>query len=144
MDRSERLRKLLSLAALEERRERAEMGRVQQALDRALERLAELNAYRSTYAARTRPGDRMHAARWHDYQIFMARLDEAVRAQSEVVAGSRMTAERSRRNWQEKRKRVASLEQLLERYARDDAVRDERREQAALDDLPSGGQSFDY
>lgn len=142
--RARRLRKLIALVALEERVERAEMGRSQQALDSAVGRLDELNAYRATYSAMTRPGQRMHAARWHDYRLFLARLDEAIRAQGEIVAGSRSGAERSRRSWDEKRKRLQSLEQLLERYVSYDVARDERLQQDALDELPAGGRSFDY
>jgi flagellar protein FliJ len=141
--RARRLRKLVALAALEERVERTEMGRSQHALEQAVGRLDELNAYRATYGALSRPGQRMHAARWHDYRMFLARLDEAIRAQGEIVAGTRSGAERCRRNWHEKRKRLESLEQLLERYVSYDAARDERLEQGALDELAAGGRSFD-
>lgn len=141
--RSSRLDKVVTLAELEERRERAEMKKVQQALDQAIGRLEDLLSYRRGYEARRIPLGSVVAVRWQDYQRFLSRLDQAVDSQHQLVLSQKQLLDAHRRRWQEKRKRVGMLGQIKERYRRAEAERDERRMQKVLDDLKPMESLFD-
>ena len=132
--RSDRIRKIVALAALEERRESIAVGHSQQELDSAVERLDELNRYRSEYTART-PAGAGSALRWSDYQSFLARLDQAVTAQREVILDGERNVAAHRRRWMVKRRRLNSLERVLERYRGEERVAAERLAQKRLDEF---------
>lgn len=133
----DRMQRVLALAASEERRECQEMGRSQQALDDEISRAEELKAYRRSYAERPVPSVPVDASRWLDYQNFLRRLDQAVALQAQVVTESERHRDAHRARWLAKRRRLESLERVVERH-QDAAKRlDDRRQQKAIDDLPN-------
>jgi flagellar FliJ protein len=141
--RSRKLSKIVSLATSDERRCGAETGRSRRNLEEQMAKLGELNAYRQNYAALTRSIKGADAARWKDYQSFMQRLDEAVKAQQQIVRDSEQNLDRHRRRWLVKRQRLESLQRILDSYRNDEAVRAERHAQRRLDDLPRRDRMFD-
>ena len=88
------------------------------------------------YADRARNLGNIDAAQWKDYQSFLARLDEAVRAQQQRIKTCEQTVEANRQRWLAKRRRLESLERVLDRCRREERAADERRDQRLLDDLP--------
>ena len=141
--RTKRLRKVVALAAVEEQQECIGMKKVQRALDQAVGRLDELTAYQKKYESEPLPEGSIGAARWHDYQRFLARLNQAVAQQQQQVNNSEQTLEAHRRRWQQKRKRSGMLEQIMERYRKAEVSRDEQRMQKALDDIQPMEKLFD-
>ena len=135
--RPDKIEKLVSLANAEERQSGERTGRVQSQLNEQLRRLAELNAYRRSYAGKTDDQARIHSVHWKDYQNFLFRLDQAVRSQQEIVRDCERSLETHRRRWLEKRQRLDSLEKVRKRYLKEAEILDDRREQRVLDDLPS-------
>ncbi len=135
--RTRKIDKIVALAASEERRVGEEAGRSRQRLDEQLARLGELNAYRHNYAKKSPAGPSVSAAQWQDYQNFLQRLDGAVRAQQEIVNDCEQNLEAHRQRWLAKRRRLESLERVLDRYQEQDRVYEDKLEQKALDDLPS-------
>ncbi len=135
--RTRKIDRIVSLAASEERRLGEEAGRSRRRLDEQLSRLGELNAYRHTYAGKSPSGSGVSAAQWQDYQNFLSRLDGAVRAQQQIVSDCEQNLEAHRQRWLAKRRRLDSLERVLEKYEQQDRALEERREQKALDDLPA-------
>lgn len=135
--RSRKIDKIVALAGAEERRHGEETGRSQAQLNDQLSRLAELNAYRQGYADKTGNSADVHSAHWKDYQNFLYRLDDAVRSQQQIVQDCEQTVESHRRRWMAKRRRLESLERVLERYQKEEHSHAERLEQRALDDLPA-------
>ena len=113
--RTRKIDKIVSLAASEERRLGEEAGRSRRRLDEQLARLGELNAY----------------------QNFLRRLDGAVRAQQQIVSDCEQNLETHRQRWLAKRRRLESLERVLEKYQQQDRAFEDRLEQKALDDLPA-------
>lgn len=135
--RSTRLQRIVQLAAMEERKERIQMGRSQQELDLAVSRLDELTSYRRGYDASQSVGSSYSAVRWQDYQNFLARLDQAVSAQAGSILSSEQNVDAHRHRWMAKRQRLDSLERALERYRAAENSQAERTLQKAIDDLPS-------
>lgn len=141
--RSERMQKIVSLAAADERRESLAMGESQRQLGALIERLDELTAYRREYAARELPASGVSALRWRDYQTFLARLDQAVTAQRELILDREKNVDAHRRRWMNKRRRLESLTRVLDRYRSEERVAADRRRQKVLDDRPPPGDRFD-
>ena len=135
--RTRKIDKIVSLAASEERRLGEEAGRSRRHLDEQLARLGELNAYRHTYAKKSPSGSSVSAAQWQDYQSFLHRLDGAVQAQQQIVSDCEQTLETHRQRWLAKRRRLESLERVLEKYQQQDRAFEDRLEQKALDELPA-------
>lgn len=124
------------MAVLEEQAECLELKKIQQNLDSAVGQLRELSSHQQRYDAGPLPQGSVGAPRWQDYQRFLARLGQAVAVQGESVENGERLLEAQSRRWREKRKRVEMLQQLLERYRKAKAERDEVQMQKTLDDLP--------
>lgn len=142
-NRSGRFAKIVSLAAADERRQSVALGRAQRALSEAVDRLDELERYRREYASSQRPAGEVSAVRWADYQAFLGRLDDAVKAQHQVILDGEQNVDAHRRRWVDRRQRLDSLNRVLDRYRLDERLEDERRQQRALDDRASGREFYD-
>lgn len=135
--RTRKIDKIVALAASEERRFGQETGRSRQRLDEQLARLGELNAYRHNYAHRTSTGSTINSTHWSDYQNFLQKLDGAVRAQQQIVNDCEQHLETHRQRWLAKRRRLESLERVLDKYQQGDRAHEAMLEQKVLDDLPT-------
>lgn len=140
--RSEKISKLVSLAAAEERRLGAATGKSRRLLEEQVARLGELNAYRHAYAERSRSAGDVSSAHWKDYQNFMWRLDQAVKSQQQIVRDSEQNLDVHRRRWLAKRRRLESLQRVLESYRDEESLHAERLQQRALDDMPLPGELY--
>jgi len=134
--RTNKLDKVVSLAASEERRFGEQTGRSQQALNEEVHRLGELNAYRHSYANKPPRPSGVSAVHWQDHQNFLARLDTAVRSQQQIIRDCEQNVEVHRSRWLQKRQKLESLERVLEKSRQQDAVYESRQEQKMQDDLP--------
>lgn len=143
--RSKRLERVHTLAASEERDYCRAMGEAQRRLDQHLGRLEELKAYRREYAARQAPGQggaAVSSVRYADYRNFLERLDDAVRAQAEVVMTTEKSRDAHRERWMRKRRKSESLQRVVDRCRADESRAEERLRQKALDDLPLADDPF--
>lgn len=140
--RSRKLGKIAHLAASEERRFAQLAGRARQHLDEQKQRLGELNAYRQDYAAKSADASMLSSAHWQDYRTFLSRLDKAVKAQQQIVNDSEQRLENIRQQWIAKRRRLESLERVLEKCRAEERIAASRREQKRLDELPNSQSSF--
>lgn len=138
--RTQKIGKVVSLAASEERRFGELTGRSQQSLNEQLHRLGELNAYRQSYAAKRPSPAGVAAAHWQDYQNFLGRLDTAVGSQQQIIRDCEQNLELHRNRWLQKRQKLESLERVLEKSRLQDAAYEARLEQKTLDDLPKSEQ----
>ncbi|MDX1515701.1 MAG: flagellar export protein FliJ [Woeseiaceae bacterium] len=141
--RSSRLKKIVALAEAEERHLAVLTGRAQSKLTQMQDKLGELAAYRQSYLGKSLSRNDCHAAHWQDYQNFLLRLDEALRAQQQVVNDCQQVLDTHRRRWARKRQRVESLERVQERYAREERRRSDRIEQRRQDDRPVNPERYD-
>lgn len=138
--RSDRMKRIASLAETEERKVCEEMGRVQQTLEKERERLKELEDYRRNYEQGLDTSGSVSPVRWQDYQNFLSRLDLAVEAQKQQVLTGQETRDAHRRRWMVKRQKLESLQRIVDRFRNAEDLATERREQKVSDDLTSGGR----
>lgn len=141
--RSRKIRKIVSLASAEETRAGAAAGLSRRKLEEHLSKLGELNAFRHDYAALSKSMSAVGAAHWKDYQSFLARLDQAVKSQQQIVRDSESNLDAHRRRWAAKRQRLESLQRVLDSYHSLESQHAERLQQRALDDLPKSDPVFD-
>lgn len=140
--RSERMQKVYVLSETEEQEECRAMGKVQRHLDRDIEQLEELKAYRESYGSRPKLERQFSSLQWKDYQNFLQRLDQAIAAQTQVVMNGRQNRDAHRRRWMAKRRKAESLERVVERYRNEETTERERNLQKATDDLARNGALF--
>jgi flagellar FliJ protein len=136
MNRSQRLAHLRSelevqRRTLDERLRSAE----RRALD-AETRRAELQRYRDEYAngftARATAG--LGGAGLRDYQAFLARLDEAVRQQGQLVLRAAAELEFERQRWRDAAVKVKAVETVGARWDAEEQRAEQRRDQRNTDE----------
>ncbi len=132
--RSQRIQRLVDIAAAEERRLAQRFGKVNSELRSQQSQLGELHAYRRTYSAAAPGTAASHSAHWKDYQNFRARLDQALSAQQQLVSDAEQAAATAQQIWMRQRRRLESLKKVRERYVSDERVRKDRLEQKQQDD----------
>ncbi len=142
-ERSTRIRKLVDIASAEERRFGQSAGRLRAELEAQAAQLGELNAYRHAYADKSRSVTGGSAVHWQDYQSFLGRLDQAVKAQQQIVKDAEQAADAARQRWISKRQRLETLTKVWTRYYDEERIARERAEQKRLDDLPGRSGGFD-
>ncbi|MDJ0939393.1 MAG: flagellar export protein FliJ [Woeseiaceae bacterium] len=141
--RSRKIDRIVSIAEAEERRHGELTGRSQSQLNEQRNRLGALQAYRVDYAGKGSSVGSVSSSHWKDYQAFLARLDDAVRSQQQIVRDCEQAVEVHRQRWMEKRKRVESLTRVRDRFRDEEARHAERLEQRRLDDLPTKPAQFE-
>jgi flagellar FliJ protein len=132
--RTERMHKVFLLAETDEKQQCRAMGKSQRTLDDELDRLAELRAYRQSYARQCRDGQ-YDSVQWKDYQNFLQRLDQAIAIQTQVVMDGKMKRDAHRSRWMTKRRKVESLERAVDRFRHQETQREERGLQKSADEL---------
>lgn len=113
-----------------------ELGDAQQQLAAAETKLAELRTYQGEYLGafrrRAESGTSIRALR--DFQAFLARLDQALRQQEQLVEKAREQASGSRRNWQGAAQKVKALGAVVQRWERAEDLAGEKRDQKDSDE----------
>lgn len=106
-------------------------------LEAARAKLAQLEGFRLQYRSERDAAlaAGVAGARLRDYGAFLARLDDAVRAQGEEVARIGAMFEAARLHWLELRRREQAMDALAARHARAQALREQRLEQKAQDEF---------
>lgn len=120
----------------DERRKAQKLASSERAVRDGEAKLAELGSYRDAYLRdfASRAGDGMSAARARDYQVFLARLEEALREQSEIVARARAERAELLDKWRGAARQSAAVDRALERNLSEEQRRIERREQFDSDE----------
>jgi flagellar protein FliJ len=103
----------------------------------AEQQLSMLQTYRQDYAERLQKATEsgLSASNYHNFRQFIATLDEAISQQNRVVTQIATKLEAGRQQWHAEKRRLSSYEALQAREARQQAVRDNRTEQIASDEI---------
>jgi flagellar FliJ protein len=103
----------------------------------AEQQLTMLQTYRQDYAEPQQKATEsgLSASTYHNFRQFIATLDEAISQQNRVVAQISSKLEAGRQQWHAEKRRLSSYEALQAREARQQAVRDNRTEQIASDEI---------
>jgi len=99
-------------------------------------KLQELEQYRADYqrAYTDRVTAGMGSASLRDYQLFLARLAEAVRQQTQTVAMTRADRDREMMRWQDAARRAKAIDHVVENWQAEDRRDADRREQRDSDE----------
>jgi flagellar protein FliJ len=136
MKRSERLEMVKRVVDDFERRKAEALAVSERRVTESEKKLADLEAYRDGYVrdftARAKAGITAAAAR--DYQVFLDRLDEALRQQTQAVIGTRAQRDAELQNWQDAAQRAEAIGQTVKRWQGEERYALERREQIETDE----------
>jgi flagellar protein FliJ len=136
MKRSERLAPVQHVLGGAERDRAREMGAAQQGLASAEARLQELQQYHADYVSgfqKTAKAGR-NALALRDFQVFLARLEEAIRQQEQIVAQAHAGVAGSTRLWQGAAQRVKAVDSVVGTWQVDERRREGRLEQKEMDE----------
>ena len=99
-------------------------------------KLHELERYRVDYDKQfaQRAGKGIGATSLRDYQVFLARLTEAIRQQQAVVKRAQTERDAERLRWQEAAKRAKALGHVVEQWQTEERRASDRREQRESDE----------
>ena len=100
-------------------------------------KLAELEAYRDSYLGdfNARAGAGMSAARARDYQVFLARLGEALKQQGIAVVRAKALRDSELRNWQGAAQRADAVGHMVKRWSAEEQRELDRIEQKETDEF---------
>jgi len=106
-------------------------------------KLEELEAYRTAYvrdfARRAESG--MNGAGVREYQVFLGRLDEALRQQAQILAQVRLRRDAELENWRNAARRAAAVGNLATHWQAEERVAAEKTEQKEADERSQQGWS---
>jgi flagellar protein FliJ len=136
MKRSERMGPVQKVLGGAERDRARDMGSAQQGLAAAESRLQELQQYHGDYLdsfqQTAMAGRNVMALR--DFQVFLARLEDAIRQQQQIVAQARQTVAGSTKLWQSAAQRVKAVDSVVDKWQGDERRREDRLDQKDMDE----------
>ncbi len=136
MKRAKRLEPVNALMSENERECALRLATLQARLLEAEQRCQELKTYLSEYQStfRQRATVGIGVAGMRDYQLFIARLGEAVQQQDGIVAQLRGDCERARSLWRQAAARKKALGKVIARAHSEEQQLEARRQQSELDE----------
>lgn len=114
-----------------------ELGQVVRMAGESNQKLTLLLQYRNDYEARfhTSRTEGVTMTGYRNFQIFLAKLDVAIKSQQQVVHESRERVEEGKQAWQEAEKKKMSYSTLAKRQHTEAVRKESQREQKQMDDL---------
>jgi flagellar protein FliJ len=99
-------------------------------------KLEELEAYRAGYVRdyARRAGSGMSGAGMREYQIFLSRLDEALRHQTQILAQARLQRGAELESWRNAARRAAAVGNLATHWQAEERLASEKVEQKETDE----------
>ena len=136
MKRAQRLEMVQNVVDDQERRRAEALAMSEHRVTESEAKLAELQSYHDSYvrgfAIRAESG--IDGAMARDYQAFLARLEEALRQQAQMVTRTRAQRDGEMQNWQGAAQRAEAVGQMVKRFQNEEARAVERREQVESDE----------
>lgn len=136
MTRAKRMQPVVRAVGHDERERAVSLAQAGRQVHDAERRLADLEAYRGEYASGLgqRIAGGISAAGLRDYQTFLARLAEAIHAQSAIVTDLQRAHGRALETWSRAARRAKSIDHVVERWQAEERSALERREQHETDE----------
>lgn len=106
-------------------------------LHAAEDKLKQLQGYRDEYRAAKAQAmvQGMAMGRLREFETFLARIEEAIAAQTVEVQRARLAWEAARLNWLEQHKREKAMDALAERHAVQELQREMRQDRKSQDEF---------
>lgn len=104
--------------------------------EEARRRLQELEGFRQEYCDRLKHSvaGGMHIHLMRDYHAFLAKIEQAIRHQTELVSEAHGRWESAHKHWLAERQKVEAYEVLAKRHRQRELHREERRDQRLTDE----------
>lgn len=114
-----------------------QLGKLIAAEQNAKSRLQMLEQYREEYAQRLRDATAQGITRsaLHNYQDFLARIDQAITQQSMAVRQSEQSTAVGQDHWKEQNKQLKAIDTLSLRHDARERLRNGKQEQKMLDEF---------
>ena len=111
--------------------EALKLADVQYRYDQKQQKLGELECYRDEYMQgllrKTRDG--LNMVQMKDYNVFLERLNRAIRQQHHMLEGTKVELEKCMQQWRQAQMRVDALDKVVERKVQAEQLKSERQEQ---------------
>lgn len=136
MSPSKRLKPVQRFAHSKEQKAARMMGQAKKNLQQEEAKLEQLKLYHQEYLERFQQmaAEGMSSTQLLEYRAFLAKLDEAIKQQQEVVAASVVNHSSSKNFWKKKHSRTQALNKAVERFQQQELKSADRIEQKESDD----------
>src|SRR3569833_1476884 len=136
MKRAQRLEMIQNVVDDQERRRAEALANSERRVSESEAKLAELESYQASYVRgfAVRAGSGIDANMARDYQAFLARLEEAIRQQTQVVTRTRAQRGGEKQNWQGAAQRAEAGGQMVKRFQTEEVRAADKREQQESDE----------
>jgi flagellar FliJ protein len=136
MTRAQRLQPVQKVIDAAERRRAETLAGSETRVKQSESKLTELEQYRADYqrAYHDRVAIGISSAGLRDYQLFLARLSEAIRQQTLLVSAARLERDQERQRWQDAARRAKAIDHVVENWQSEDRRDADRREQRDSDE----------
>ncbi|WP_280562055.1 flagellar export protein FliJ [Chromohalobacter sp. 48-RD10] len=113
------------------------VGHSRRSLQETQQRLDQLLNYRHEYRQRLDKSmeQGIEPANWHNYQQFLASLDQAIASQRKVFHDQQRQLDRQQQAWQGERRKLNTYDTLVSRREQVEQKRATRREQQFFDEM---------
>jgi flagellar FliJ protein len=136
MTRARRMMPVQKVLDQKEKERAGALGAARTRLAAAEKKLKELEQYRQdyeqTFKKRAKAGQSARALR--DFQVFLARLEQAIQQQQQLVAANREDVSGRSAHWQSAARQVKALDVVLDRWQGEERLASNRREQKEVDE----------
>jgi flagellar FliJ protein len=141
--RSQRMEVVQKVVDDHERRRAQALAASERRVSEAEAKLTELESYRANYLRdfNSRAGSGMNAASARDYQVFLARLEEALKQQAQIVVRAKAQRDAEHRNWQGAAQRADAVDHMVKVWDTADRKELERHEQKESDEFSQRSQA---
>ncbi|MES9825646.1 MAG: flagellar export protein FliJ [Candidatus Thiodiazotropha endolucinida] len=136
MSPSKRLKPVQRFAHSKEQKAARMMGQAKKSLQQEEAKLEQLKLYHQEYLERFKKmaGEGMNATQLQEYRAFLAKLDEAINQQQEVVAASVINHSSTKNFWKKKHSRTQALNKAVDNFRKQERKIADRLEQKENDD----------
>lgn len=137
MQKSERLAPIVQLESLKEQHAATGLAAAKQQLQQDTKKLEDLLVYAGEYQALVEQEGKggIQAQRLHAYHQFVNRLMVAIDEQRQQVTLAQDAVEQAEQGWLRQRGAHQNMAKLVSRHARSESRAEDRREQAAQDEM---------
>lgn len=136
MKKTERLSLVRRVVETHERRKAEALAACEKNVLAAQAKLDELEAYRAAYvqdfARRSQAG--MNGAGMREYQVFLSRLDEALKHQAHILAQARLQRGAELESWRNAARRATAVGNLASHWQAEERLAAEKVEQKESDE----------
>jgi flagellar FliJ protein len=136
MKKIERICMVRRVVETHERRKAEALADCERNVRAAQTKLDELEAYRAAYVREfsRRAGSGMKGADVREYQVFLGRLDEALRQQAQILTQGRLQRDAELESWRSAARRATAVGNLAAHWQAEERLASEKIEQKETDE----------